>query len=281
MNLLFPRYSTQTRSRVESALAVSLLSISRSSRMAKRCGLTTFSLLAVSTIFWAAALGHPQAASAQGSQPALPAPRGSVAPESVVAKTKIEEPKAEATRVDAPKDVPASPAGGTKAATPSVGGKSYIIGPNDVLSVSVWNQPQISRMVDVHLDGMISLPLVGEVRADGLTAIQLKDELTRRLGEVLTEPNVDVSVVKINSKHYGVYGAVLRGGKFPLVESITIMDALELAVIKDGFAKTNKIELRRGKEKFMFNYKDFIKGKNMDKNINRQLQDADEIIVPE
>ena len=133
----------------------------------------------------------------------------------------------------------------------------------------------------VHLDGMISIPLVGEIKAEGLTAIQLKQAITERLGEVLTEPNVDVSVLKINSKHYRVYGGVMRGGEFVLAERTTIMDALALTNFKDGFAKTNKIELRRGKEKFLFNYKDFIKGRNMDKNINRELQDGDEIIVPE
>ena len=92
---------------------------------------------------------------------------------------------------------------------------------------------------------------------------------------------MDVSVLRINSKHYQIYGGVLRPGAFVLAERITIMDALSLTGIKDGFAKTNKIELRRGKEKFMFNMNDYLKGKNMDKNINRELKDGDEIIVPE
>jgi polysaccharide export outer membrane protein len=267
MNLVFPRYRKQSN--------------------------RSLGALAVFAVF-CTALGYPQAARAQtdasssGSQPAtLPAVSApesehraqnlpNAEPPKVAAVTP--DPKVEATKVDAPKDVPA---GGAKAAAPSIGGKSYVIGPNDVLGVSVWNQPQISKMVDVHLDGMISLPLVGEVKADGLTAIQLKEELTRRLGEVLTEPNVDVSVLKINSKHYSVYGSVMRGGTVVLAERTRIMDALSQAVIKDGFAKTNKIELRRGKEKFLFNQKDYLKGKNMDKNVNRELQDGDEIIVPE
>jgi polysaccharide export outer membrane protein len=276
MNLLFPRYSSQDEARLRRSPRPSLL--------------RTFSLLAAFAILWTGSLGYPRAAQAQndapatGSQPAaVPAPA-----------TREGEPKAEALKVDAPapepvnaekpkadaaKDVPASPAGGAKPA--SVGGKSYVIGPNDVLSVKVWNQPQISGMVDVHLDGMISIPLAGEIKADGLTAIQLNDAITKRLEEVaLTAPVVDVSVLKINSKHYRVYGGVQRPGEFTLAERITIMDALSLTGFKD-FAKMNKIEIRRGKQKFLFNYKDYIKGRNMDKNVNLELQDEDVIVVPE
>jgi polysaccharide export outer membrane protein len=276
MNLLLPRYRKQRSRNWRTHTA--------------RGGLRSFSLLAVCAIFWTGALGYPPAARAQndaspsGSQPAVvpaPAVPDRAAPEAQslpeTPNAKVDAPKVDAPKAVAEKNAPA----GAKATTPSVGGKSYIIGPNDVLSVKVWNQAQISAIYDVHLDGMISIPLVGEIKAEGLTAIQLKQAITERLGEVLTEPNVDVSVLKINSKHYRVYGGVMRGGEFVLAERTTIMDALALTNFKDGFAKTNKIELRRGKEKFLFNYKDFIKGRNMDKNINRELQDGDEIIVPE
>ena len=253
-------------------------------------------MLAVFAILWTGALAYPQTSCAQneapGSQPAVvpaqappvdapkvdaPAPETKApetkAPETPVAeKLRAEAPKADASKADAPK---------AAAATPSAGGKAYIIGLNDVLNVKVWNSPQISGIVDVHLDGMISIPLAGEIKADGLTAIQLTDAITKRLEEVaLTAPVVDVSVLKINSKHYRVYGGVQRPGEFVLAERITIMDALSLTGFKD-FAKQNKIELRRGKDKFMFNYKDYIKGRNMDKNVNLELQDGDQIIVPE
>jgi polysaccharide export outer membrane protein len=136
-------------------------------------------------------------------------------------------------------------------------------------------------MVDVHLDGMISIQLIGEVKAEGLTASELRDVITARLEETaLTAPVVDVSVVKINSKHYRVYGGVLRPGYFTLSERTTLMDALSLCGFKD-FAKQKKIELRRGTKTFLFNYPDYIKGKNRDKNISLELQDGDEIIVPE
>jgi polysaccharide export outer membrane protein len=276
MNLLFPRYRQQ-KIRV---------------RIGQACGgLKPLFPLAVFAVLWTSGFGYPQAALAQnepqGSQPAVipdkappqGAPRVQNPPAAEAAKvdaaaleTKAPEtPKPETPKVDTPKAGPASK-----------GGKAYIIGPNDVLQVSVWNQPQISKMVDVHLDGMISIQLAGEIKAEGLTAVQLADAITKRLEEVaLTAPVVDVAVLKINSKHYRVYGGVMRGGEFILAERTTIMDALSLTQFKDTFAKLNKIELRRGKEKFLFNYKDYIKGKNMDKNIDYELQDGDVIIVPE
>jgi polysaccharide export outer membrane protein len=279
MNLLYPRYQRQ-RSQNRGVYPA-------------RGGPRTFSLFAVCAVLWLGALGYPPAACAQNDAPptgSVPAAiPGAVGPGKAAAGGPGQSDpkaqnllKAESTKVDTPKaDAPKGvPAGGARTGT-SAASKSYIIGPNDVLNIKVWNQAQISGMVDVHLDGMISLPLVGEIRADGLTQVQLKDVITKRLEEVLTAPEVDVNVLKINSKHYSVYGSVMRGGEFVLAERITIMDALSLAVLKDGFAKLNKIELRRGKEKFLFNYKDFIKGKNMDKNINYELQDGDVIIVPE
>jgi polysaccharide export outer membrane protein len=267
MNPLSPRYLSQNGA------------CARRPRAA-RGGIRTFPLLAVCAILWTGAFGYSRIARAQkdapppGSQPAAaPAP---AAPES---EPKAQNsPKTEASKVDTPKEAPA-PAAGTKAAAASGAGKSYIIGQNDVLSVKVWNQAQISGMVDVHLDGMITIPLVGEIKAEGLTENQLKEVITKRLGEVLTAPEVDVNVLKINSKHYRVYGGgVGRPGPYPLVERTTIMDALSGAGGLKEFAKP-KIEIRRGKQKFYFNYKDFIKGKNMDKNVDLELQDGDEIIV--
>lgn len=281
MSLLFPRYHQQRSLRQRISLAPR--------------GLEILSLLAVFAMLCIGVLGYPQAAWAQneapGSQPAVApvqsAPEGETkaanSPKATgpkVVAPSDQTPPPETSKIDPPKAGPAPPTSGAKTPPPSVGGKSYIIGVNDVLSVSVWNQPQISRMVDVHLDGMISLPLVDEIKAEGLTQSQLKDAITRRLEDVLTAPEVDVSVLKINSKHYHVYGGVMRPGDFVLAEKVTIMDALSLTGFKD-FSKPNKIEIRRGKQKFLFNYKDYIKGKNMDKNSNLELQDGDEIIVPE
>jgi polysaccharide export outer membrane protein len=246
-------------------------------------GLRIAFLSLLAGVLLAAQGGVPQAA---GSQPATvqpAAPENAAKVESAPSPDVAQKPAAPApsvaeTKSDAQKPPAAPPNSAAPKATDSA--KRYVIGPLDLLQVKVWNQTQISGMVDVHQDGMISLPLVGEIKADGLTTLQLKEAITTRLNEVLTAPEVDVSVVKVNSKHYQIYGGVLRGGEFPLVERTTIADALALADLKE-FAKTTKIEVRRGSQVLHFNYKDFLKGRNMDKNPNFELQNGDTVIVPE
>ena len=155
----------------------------------------------------------------------------------------------------------------------------YVIGPLDVLIVKVWNNPNLSGPVDVRSDGMLSMPLIGEIKADGLTSRQLKDTLTERLKSILITPEVDVQIAKINSKRYFVYGGVLRAGEFPLREATTVMDALSNVGGFRDFANTKKIYVLRGAQKFAFNYKDVSKGKNMEQNI--PLQNGDRIFIPE
>jgi len=154
-----------------------------------------------------------------------------------------------------------------------------VIGPLDVISVKVWNNPNLSSPLDVGPDGMISLPLIGQVKADGLTKEQLKETLVGRLGEFLNSPEVDVQILRVNSKRYFVYGGVGRPGEYPLVQETTLMDALSSVGGFKEFANTKKIYVLRGTQKFNFNYKDVSKGKNMDQNI--QLKNGDRIFVPE
>jgi polysaccharide export outer membrane protein len=164
------------------------------------------------------------------------------------------------------------------AANPAGGKAPYVLGPLDVISVKVWNNPNLSSPLDVGSDGMISLPLIGQVKADGLTAQQLKEVLAGRLGEFLNSPEVDVQVLKVNSKRFFVYGEVGRPGEFPLVEATTVMDALSQVGGFRDFANTKKIYVLRGSQKFNFNYKDVSKGKNLEQNI--LLQSGDRIFVP-
>jgi polysaccharide export outer membrane protein len=172
------------------------------------------------------------------------------------------------------------PAAKGPAAKPGDLSKRYVIGPLDILSVKVWNQPQLSGFVDVLPDGMISMSLIGDVKAEGLTPGQLREALKTRLSEFLNNPEVDVQVTKVNSKRYFVYGGVLRPGEFPLVGKTTVMDALSMIGGFKDFAKPNKITIQRGTQTFHFNYRDFSKGKNMDKNVNIELQNGDRIYVP-
>lgn len=175
-----------------------------------------------------------------------------------------------------------SPKSGAKPAAGTTNAQGrYVIGPLDVVVVKVWNQPQLSGPVSVGPDGLVSLSLIGEVKADGLTTLQLRDVIKTRLNEFLNNPEVDVTIGKINSKRYYVYGGVAKGGEFQLDQKTTIMDALSLVGGFKDFAKPDKITIHRGTETFKFNYKDFIKGKNMDKNANIELQNGDRIVVPE
>lgn len=166
-----------------------------------------------------------------------------------------------------------APASGATAKAP------YVIGPLDVISVKVWNNPNLSSPLDVGPDGMISMPLIGQVKADGLTKEQLKQTLGERLKEFLNSPEVDVQVLKVNSKRYFVYGGVGRPGEYPLVEETTIMDALSSVGGFKDFANLKKIYVLRGSQKFNFNYREVSKGKNLEQNI--RIQSGDRIFVPE
>ncbi len=162
--------------------------------------------------------------------------------------------------------------------------KPYVIGPLDVLMVKVWNNNNLSGPVDVGPDGLISMPLIGQIKADGLTAGQLEDSITKHLSEFLNNPEVNVQVAKINSKRFFVYGGVGHPGEYPLIQPTTVMDALSNVDGFRDFANVKKIRIQRTlpsgqTQEFKFNYKDVSRGKNMEQNI--QLQNGDRIFVPE
>jgi polysaccharide export outer membrane protein len=155
----------------------------------------------------------------------------------------------------------------------------YVIGPLDVLYVRVWNQPNLSGIEDVGPDGAISMPLIGEIKADGLTVTQLKDAITSKLNEFINSPEVSVSVTKINSKSVLLIGGVAHPGKFPLNEKTTVLDALAGAGGFRDFANQKKVYVLRDGKKFNFNYKEVIQGKHLEQNI--ELRNGDQIVVPE
>lgn len=160
---------------------------------------------------------------------------------------------------------------------------SYTIGNDDVLAVSVWKEPDLTKSIPVRSDGKISMPLIGEIQAAGRTPLQLEREITDKLHSFITAPEVTVVVEKINSKKFNILGEVSKPGSYPLVQASTIVDAIALAGgFRDFAKKTGVYVLRKdanGKEtKISFNYKDFIKGKNPGQNI--QIDPNDTIIVP-
>jgi Periplasmic protein involved in polysaccharide export len=156
--------------------------------------------------------------------------------------------------------------------------KSYKIGPEDILMIRVWRENELSGPVAVRPDGLITLPLIGDVQAGGLTPEELKDALTQKLSTLINEPRVMVSVQAVRSKKYYITGEVMRSGAYPLVSPITVLEALSNAGGFREFANLKKIVIIRGNERLKFNYKEVIAGKNLEQNI--QIQNGDHIVVP-
>ena len=154
---------------------------------------------------------------------------------------------------------------------------TYKIGVGDVLEVHVWREPELSRSVRVRPDGKITLMLVGDVQASGLTPLELQKKCVEVLGQVLNSPQVDISVSAVESKKYYVSGSVGRSGPFPLVTPTTILEAISLCGLGE-WSKKSGIIIMRGTERIKFNYNEVIKGKRLEQNI--LLQDGDHIYVP-
>jgi polysaccharide biosynthesis/export protein len=160
---------------------------------------------------------------------------------------------------------------------------SYVIGNDDVLAISVWNEPNLTKSIPVRSDGKISMPLIGEMQASGRTPLHLELEITGKLKNYITAPQVSVIVEKINSKKFNILGEVIKPGSYPTSQASTVVDAIALAGgFRDFAKKTGVYVLRKGADgresKISFNYKDFIKGRNPGQNI--QIEPNDTIIVP-
>jgi len=159
----------------------------------------------------------------------------------------------------------------------------YVIGANDTLSINVWKEPDVSRSIPVRSDGKISLPLVGELQAAGQTPRQLEQEITKRLLNYISEPEVTVIVTESRSQKVNILGMVARPGTYLLSGSTTILDAIAMAGGFKDFAKKKSIYVLRTQadgtqKRFPFNYKEVIKGTNPEQNI--KLQPGDTLVVP-
>jgi len=165
----------------------------------------------------------------------------------------------------------------------SVPADSYIIGAEDVLSIYVWKEPDMSKTIPVRPDGMISLPLVGEIKAAGHTPVQLQDVLATAMKKYVSDPQVTVVVEKISSLSFNIVGEIARPGYYPLTRRMTVLDAIAMAGGFKDFAKTKKVYVLRisangTQQRLPFNYKDVIAGKNEQQNI--ELLPRDTIVVP-
>jgi polysaccharide export outer membrane protein len=153
-----------------------------------------------------------------------------------------------------------------------------VIGPEDILLIRVWGNAELSGQTTVRPDGKISMQLLNEIQAAGLTPDKLAGSITQGLMKFMTKPEVSVAVQQVNSKKYYISGEVLKPGSYPLLIPTTVLEALTNAGGFRDFAKQKSIVVMRGQKRFNFNWKQVVAGKNMDQNI--QLEPGDHIIVP-
>jgi polysaccharide biosynthesis/export protein len=180
-------------------------------------------------------------------------------------------------------DPPASVAADLPTAKIPAATENYVIGDDDMLSINVWKEPELTASIPVRSDGKISLPLIGEVQASGKTPAQLKDEITARLRTYLATPDVTVLVLQINSQKFNVLGRVMKPGSYSLSSTTTVLDAIAMCGGFQDFAKQKSIYILRKNSdgsvaRIAFNYKAVIRGKHSEANI--QLKPNDTIVVP-
>src|SRR5579863_8855553 len=159
---------------------------------------------------------------------------------------------------------------------------NYSIGAEDVLTIDVWKEPEFSRTLPVRMDGKISLPLVNDLQAAGLTPTQLGSEIVERLRPTIVHPQVTVIVAQMSSLRVYILGQVTRAGAYPLVPDMTVMQALSIAGGFTPYANLKKIYVMRSENGasriYPMNYKEVISGRKTQQNI--PLKPGDTIVVP-
>lgn len=160
--------------------------------------------------------------------------------------------------------------------------RDYKIGPSDTLNIVTWEEERFSIEGLVRIDGKITFPLLNDIQAAGLTPMELKAEIEKKLKVYVENPIVTVTVVNPNSKKFYVLGEVARTNEYPLLKETTVLQAFAIAGGFTEWASKKEILLIRrenGKDNILeINYKDIIKGKNPENNI--LLKENDTIVVP-
>ncbi len=158
----------------------------------------------------------------------------------------------------------------------------YVIGPEDVLGVVFWREPEMSGDVTVRPDGRVSIPVIGEMRAAGLEPETLRQQILTAARKYITDPNIVVVVRAINSRKVFITGRVTTPGAHPIVGPLTVMQAIALAGGLTEYADTKNIRVLReestGTTTIKVNYRDISKGNNLAQNI--QLRPGDTVVVP-
>lgn len=155
----------------------------------------------------------------------------------------------------------------------------YVLGPGDVIQIVVWRNEHLSKTLPVRPDGRISLPLVDDVQAAGMTPSQLKETISKGLKHFIDNPIVTVIVSEVNNFKVSVIGEVKKPGVYLLKGKTTVLEAISMAEGFTEFATTNNILLMKKTkgERLRFDYRAYISGENMDQNV--YLDPGDTIIV--
>lgn len=159
----------------------------------------------------------------------------------------------------------------------------YVIGSEDVLAVNIWKEPEMSKIVPVRPDGKITLPLIGDIQASGLTPRALQTTIASGLRSYVSNPEVTVIVQEVKSQKFNIIGEIAKPGSYPLLDPMSVLDAIAVGGGLRDFAKSGRIYVLRAQSdgthaKFPFDYKQVIKGKKLSENI--QLRPGDTIVVP-
>jgi polysaccharide export outer membrane protein len=158
---------------------------------------------------------------------------------------------------------------------------SYVIGASDTLTVTVWKEPGLTGSLLVRPDGMISMPLLGDIQASGLTPLQLTDQIQARLKKFIQDPNVSVVLTQIHSKIIYLLGEVGKKGSVEMTPDMTLLEAISSAGGLTDYANPKRIYILRNAagthEKIPVHYKEALKG---DSALNVVLKPGDTIVVP-
>ena len=159
----------------------------------------------------------------------------------------------------------------------------YVIGIPDLLEVVVWKNPELSKQLVVRRDGMISVPLLGDVQAEGLTPMELTEVLSLALSSYISAPDVTVMVVRADSNSVSVVGAVLRSSVVPLSREMRVLDAIAVVGGFNTWARRSDVRILRPAEEgpilYRFNYGKFLSGDAPESNMI--LEPGDTIIIPD
>ncbi|MGA2327795.1 MAG: polysaccharide biosynthesis/export family protein [Bryobacteraceae bacterium] len=156
--------------------------------------------------------------------------------------------------------------------------KTFSLGPEDIILVRVWREPDLSGQLVVRPDGKITMPLIREVDAAGLSPEQLTARIGEALSKYINNPQVLVQVLAVRSKRYLISGEIYRPGAYPLASPTTVFEAITLAGGFRDFANKKKITILRGVQRLRFNYNDIVKGRKLSQNV--LLENGDKIVVP-